>query len=239
MNAARKAQGLSPMVLGRNEAMTGVLIDDLITSGATEPYRMFTSRSEFRLILRAENSDFRLTPKGVEYGLISEEQIEAFEARKREKAKAQEFASTFALPSAKWHSLGVSSASASKTENLTIETILSHTGVTMDQVKSAWQKHQAQLDPASNANFGISPLVSNHITIESQYAHYISKQQRRVHQMSTTDWDNLDISTVNLNKLKKILSNEDYERLATNKPQTLNAAKRLGIKQAALAIIYN
>jgi len=66
------------MVLERSEALTGVLIDDLITSGASEPYRMFTSRSEFRLLVRPDNADFRLSPKAIELGILPDEQRESF-----------------------------------------------------------------------------------------------------------------------------------------------------------------
>jgi tRNA uridine 5-carboxymethylaminomethyl modification enzyme len=78
INAGRKSQGLSPFILGRDEALTGVLIDDLIRDGAEEPYRMFTARSEFRLTVRAENSDFRLTPKAMDLGILSQEQADIF-----------------------------------------------------------------------------------------------------------------------------------------------------------------
>ena len=70
----------------------------------------------------------------------------------------------------------------------------------------------------TTSEFGISPLVSSHMHIETQYAHYIEKQQNKVNQMSNTNWDLIDISSINLRRLKKILSNEDYERLALKKP---------------------
>jgi tRNA uridine 5-carboxymethylaminomethyl modification enzyme len=73
INAGRESQGLAPITLKREEALTGVLIDDLIKDGADEPYRMFTARSEYRLTVRAENSDFRLSPLAMELGILSAE----------------------------------------------------------------------------------------------------------------------------------------------------------------------
>ncbi len=87
--------------------MTGVLIDDLIRDGAEEPYRMFTARSEYRLSVRAENSDFRLTPKAIDLGLVDEEQIEMFRKKQELKAKALDFILTYSLPSHKWNSRGI------------------------------------------------------------------------------------------------------------------------------------
>ena len=78
INAGLKVQNKGEFILNRAESLTGVLIDDLITSHTKEPYRMFTSRSEYRLLNRAENSDFRLTPKAIDLGIVSDEQIHAF-----------------------------------------------------------------------------------------------------------------------------------------------------------------
>lgn len=116
INAGRSALGKESVTLGRDEALTGVLIDDLIRDGAEEPYRMFTARSEYRLTVRAENSDFRLSPLAIDLGLLSEEQTAIFRKKQELKAEAYDFISTFSLPSIKWHQRGIKQASAVKTE---------------------------------------------------------------------------------------------------------------------------
>jgi tRNA uridine 5-carboxymethylaminomethyl modification enzyme len=158
INAGRSALGQSPFILSRLESLTGVLIDDLISMGASEPYRMFTSRSEFRLINRAENSDFRLTPKAMDLGILDEEYIDAFKQKSEQKEKAMEAIKRFQLPSNVWYNRGITSASKVKNEQVTLEKILGYAGVTVDQVKAALA--------VDSTAFPVTPLVEQNIFIE-------------------------------------------------------------------------
>ena len=101
INAALKCQGKEPFVLHRDEAYIGVLIDDLVTKGVDEPYRMFTSRAEYRILLRQDNADMRLTPYAIRYGLATEERIQRFEAKRKAIGEIIDFCQNFSVKPAR------------------------------------------------------------------------------------------------------------------------------------------
>ena len=105
LNAGLESQGREPIILERSQAFIGVLIDDLISLGTKEPYRMFTSRSEFRLTLRAENSDFRLTPLAMKLGVLSKEEEEVFKQKLELKEKGIENLRNFKLKTIDWEKM--------------------------------------------------------------------------------------------------------------------------------------
>jgi tRNA uridine 5-carboxymethylaminomethyl modification enzyme len=115
-----------------------VLIDDLIRDGAEEPYRMFTARSEFRLTVRAENADFRLSPLAAELGLLSDEQLDTFRQKQELKAKAYDFITSYSLPSNKWHQRGIIQASAAKTELVSAQKIMGYPALDPREAQRAW-----------------------------------------------------------------------------------------------------
>jgi tRNA uridine 5-carboxymethylaminomethyl modification enzyme len=226
INAAMKLTGRDPVVLGRDEAYIGVLIDDLVTKGTKEPYRMFTSRAEFRLLLRHDNADLRLMENGHEIGLISGHTIDRFREKKRlfenelARLKSERIKPSPALNEALF---------ALETTPVTEDTLLEKL-LKRPEIKYHFIKEQA---PSTDA---LTHEVENLVEINVKYEGYIQRQ--------------LDVAR----KLKKYetkkipkefdyratpgLSREIIEKLSEVQPETLGQALRIpGITPAAVSII--
>jgi len=223
INAALRAQEKEAWCPNRDQAYLGVLVDDLITLGTKEPYRMFTSRAEYRLLLREDNADLRLTEKGRELGLISDEQWKAFCDKRENIAREQE-----RLKST-WIQAG--SPEAEKVEAIintklireySLHDLLKRPELTYDQV--ATLKGEAVNDE----------FVAEQIEIEAKYSGYIDRQQEEIDRLrayeNTLIPDDFDYSLVDG------LSNEVKQKLSSARPQTLARAQRIsGITPAAIS----
>ena len=223
INAARWVAGLEPVIFSRTESYIGVMIDDLVTRGVTEPYRMFTSRAEFRLALRADNADQRLTPLGLEIGLVSQERQRVFGDKldALKEAKAQLDGLSFTPRQARACGVEVSEDGTRRTGF----ELLSIPGVTFDQVASASE------DLAKTG-----PSIRTQVSRDALYAQYIERQKREVAALKRDEAETIppDFDYAGLDGLTHELSG----KLARIRPENLAQAGRIeGMTPAALTLI--
>ena len=242
LNAALQVRGQGPWVPERNEAYLGVLVDDLITKGVTEPYRMFTSRAEFRLQLREDNADLRLTETGRQLGLVGDERWTAFN-RKRDAVSRE----TEKLKSTWVHPGILPAADAERLVGKALEReynlvdLLRRPGVVFDTIVevAAIARPDAGVSRETlNSELGaeLAALVTEQVEISTKYAGYINKQvddvARAAHFEHLKLPDELDYSLVHA------LSFEARQKLNTHRPETLGQASRIsGITPAAISLL--
>ncbi|MEL6517904.1 MAG: FAD-dependent oxidoreductase, partial [Pseudomonadota bacterium] len=223
LNAAASSLGRDPVTFSRRHSYIGVMIDDLVTRGVTEPYRMFTSRAEFRLSLRADNADQRLTPMGLEIGCVGSERALAF-ARKEEalaKGRVAMGATTWSPQDLAAHGIRLSKDGTKRTAF----ELLALADVTVDTV--------LRLDPALA---DIQTDVLEQLARDALYANYIARQERDVEALARDEAHTIPESFDYT--LLSGLSSEIIAKLTAARPQTLAQAGRIeGVTPAALTLI--
>ena len=231
INAARSTWNKDALVLKRNEAYVGVLIDDLVTKGTKEPYRMFTSRAEYRILLRQDNADQRLTPISHALGLANDERMSALD-NKKEKLSAMHavLEKTSVSPDEASQLLSAKSSAPLKQKQKAI-TLLSRPGIGYADLLG----HLPAIAQKSS-ELGISPEVQESIEVQIKYAGYIEKEQAIADKLQRLDTVGIPKGFV-YNKLKS-LSSEAREKLSESKPNTLSEASRIsGVSASDLAVL--
>lgn len=231
INAARSTWNKEPVVLGRNQAYIGVLIDDLVTKGTKEPYRMFTSRAEYRILLRQDNADERLTPTAAAIGLASPERIRCFEERQ----------DTIQQWTRLLHQTSVDPEFIQPTLDQLGEPIMKQKSKAhLLLLRPAIElKHLITAQPELRAMMDTLPLdppTQESIEIKIKYAGYIEKEQAMADKLQRLDDIAIpaDFAFHNLQSL----SAESREKLAQHKPQTLGQASKIsGVSQSDLAVL--
>ncbi|HEX8233957.1 MAG TPA: tRNA uridine-5-carboxymethylaminomethyl(34) synthesis enzyme MnmG [Caulobacteraceae bacterium] len=223
LNAARAASGAGPAVLGRDQAYIGVMIDDLVTRGVSEPYRMFTSRAEFRLTLRADNADQRLTPLGIELGVVQRGRAALFHVKQSALEAARGAARSRALTPVEAAALGVKVKEDGRRRDLF--QLLAYPEVTLEALTPVWPEIG-----------GWAPEVREQVEIDAAYAGYMDRQRADAEAFRKEESlalpPGLDYRGIGG------LSAEAREKLSAVQPLTLGQAARIeGVTPGAVAAL--
>ncbi len=223
LNAALAAGGAEPFVLDRAQAYIGVLIDDLVTRGVSEPYRMFTSRAEYRLTLRADNADQRLTGDGIRIGCVSAERERRFAAKMAALAIARDRLAGLRMtpPALKRHGITVNEDGISRSA---VE-LLARPGIDLARLSEVWPELE-----------GFPAEIAEQVEIDACYAGYLERQERDIAAFRRDEAlllpPDLDYAAVGS------LSREIRDKLGAARPATLGAAARIsGVTPAALVAL--
>ena len=225
VNAAREAGGEEPVTFDRAEAYIGVMIDDLVTRGVTEPYRMFTSRAEFRLSLRADNADQRLTPKGIEIGLVKKKRAQMFHVKQSLLTQARSKLDTLSMTPNIASDLGWKINQDGRRR--TAMEYLAYPDIDFEMISLAWPELE-----------GTPEEIARQMEIDAQYAGFLDRQKADVEALRRDETlrlpPDLDYSKVGG------LSNEVRARLEHVRPTTLGQAGRIeGITPSALTALLS
>ncbi len=226
LNAALLSQGKDAWTPRRDEAYIGVLVDDLITMGTQEPYRMFTSRAEYRLLLREDNADLRLTEKGRELGLVDDERWAAFNAKREGMAQEeQRLKSTWVRPK----------TPQAEAVNALIEKPLAHEYNLLDLLKRPELTYANLADAVALAERPDSAVIEQ-MEILAKYAGYIDRQADEIEKLRAAETTALP-AEFDYGQVKG-LSNEVKQKLGEIRPQTLGQAGRIpGVTPAAISLL--
>ncbi len=222
MNAARRAGGADGVTFDRAEAYIGVMIDDLVTRGVSEPYRMFTSRAEYRLSLRADNADQRLTARGVELGLVGSERQASFEAKREALGRVRDWSRSVSLTPGEGDQHGLTLNRDG--QRRTAFDLLSYPHVDWATICRIWPEAAAE-----------DARIGEQVEIDAKYAVYLHRQEadiasfRRDEAAALPDTDYREMSGI---------SNEIKAKLESIRPRTIGQASRIdGMTPAALALL--
>lgn len=234
INAARAVKGESPVVLGRDQAYIGVLIDDLVTKGVDEPYRMFTSRAEYRILLRQDDADMRLTPLGAEIGLASPERVEAMESKRRERDALIEWCRDFTVKMGEKinHSLEALST-APLTASIRLYELLKRPQLDFHNLSSAISKLRKRIEAIPEDR---RDEIVEAAEILIKYGGYIEREGMLAEKARRLEYVKLppDFDFTSL----QALSTEARQKLTAIRPQTIGQASRIpGVSPADINIL--
>ena len=226
INAARRAQGKDPLILDRASSYIGTLIDDLVTKGCSDPYRMMTSRSEYRLLLRQDNADLRLTDIGREIGLVGDEKYARF-VKKREQIEAE-----------RCRVQATSVPLSDELQDLLVsrETSPLKSGVKLEELLKRPQLDYACLAPFDPTRPDYPPEVFEQVEIELKYEGYIKRQQAQIREMRRLESKQIpeDICYDKIDGLRL----EAREKLGKIRPQNVGQASRIsGVSPADISVL--
>ena len=225
INAHRKLHDLEPLVLQRDQAYIGVLIDDLVTKGADEPFRMMTSRCEYRLVLRQDNADLRLTEIGRDIGLVSDDRYERFRTKLAQREAELNRIETTNLAMDKVNPLLESIGETPVNENVSIKNMLKRSKV-----------DYALLEPIDVTRGDIPAEILTGIEVEVKYKGYIDKQMKQIERFQSLESKVIpeDIDYLSISGLRI----EARQKLAARRPENLGQASRIsGVNPADLSVL--